>query len=115
MIAIFSFPTRIVFGPGALHKLGDEAKQLRIARPFLVTDRGVVACGLAEKVLVESRRAGLAPLLFADVNPNPVEKNVQDGLEAYRHGNCDGVIGLGGGSPLDVAKAIRLTVTHPFP
>jgi alcohol dehydrogenase class IV len=44
-----------------------------------------------------------------------VEKNVQYGLEVYRAGNCDGVIGLGGGSPIDVAKAIRLTVTHPFP
>src|SRR5208337_4247458 len=53
--------------------------------------------------------------LFEDVNANPVEKNVQDGWEAYRQGNCDGVIGLGGGSPLDAAKAIRLVVTHPFP
>ena len=44
-----------------------------------------------------------------------MEKNVEDGLEAYRRGNCDGVIGLGGGSPLDAAKAIRLVATHPFP
>jgi alcohol dehydrogenase class IV len=57
----------------------------------------------------------LAPSLFEDVNPNPVERNVQDGLEAYRRGDCDGVIGLGGGSSLDAAKAIRLAVTHPFP
>ncbi len=88
---------------------------MEIARPLLVTDRGVVACGLAELVLKEARRAGLAPALFDGVDPNPVEKNVQGGLEAYRRGNCDGVIGLGGGSPLDVAKAIRLVVTHPFP
>ena len=115
MISRFSFPTRIVFGPGAVRELGNEAKHLGIARPLLVTDRGVVACGLAEQILAESRRAGLAPSLFEDVDPNPVEKNVQDGLEAYRQGNCDGVIGLGGGSPLDVAKAIRLAVTHPFP
>ena len=58
---------------------------------------------------------GLAPTLFEDVNPNPVEKNVQDGVEAYRRGKCDGVIGLGGGSPIDVAKAIRLAETHPLP
>jgi len=115
MISSFSFPTRIVFGPGAVRELGNEAKLLGIARPLLVTDPGVVACGLAEQVLAESHRAGLAPAVFEDVNPNPVEKNVQDGLEAYRRGNCDGVIGLGGGSPLDVAKAIRLAVTHPLP
>jgi len=115
MISFFSFPTRIIFGPGALHELGSEANGLGIARPLLVTDHGVVACGLAEQVLSESRRAGLASELFEDVNPNPVEKNVRDGLEAYRRGNCDGIIGLGGGSAIDTAKAIRLAVTHPFP
>jgi alcohol dehydrogenase class IV len=115
LISIFSFPTRIVFGPGAVRELGNEAKQLGIARPLVVTDRGVSACGLAEQILAESRQAGLAPSLFEDVNPNPVEKNVRDGVEAYRRGKCDGVIGLGGGSPIDVAKAIRLAETHPLP
>jgi alcohol dehydrogenase class IV len=113
--SIFSFPTRIVFGAGAIHDLGNEAKTLGITRPLLVTDRGVVACGLAEQVLAELRRSSLVPTLFEDVNPNPVEKNVQDGVEAYRRGKCDGVIGLGGGSPIDVAKAIRLAETHPLP
>lgn len=115
MISRFSFPTRIIFGSGAVRELGDEAQRLGIRRPLLVTDHGVAACGVAEQVLVEARRAGLTPALFAGVDPNPVEKNVQDGLKAYRHGGCDGVIGLGGGSPLDVAKAIRLVATHPFP
>ncbi len=115
VISIFSFPTRIVFGPGAVRELGSEAKTLGIARPLLVTDRGLAACGLAEQVLAELRRSSLAPTLFEDVNPNPVEKNVQDGVEAYRRGKCDGVIGLGGGSPIDVAKAIRLAETHPLP
>ncbi len=115
MISHFSFPTRIVFGPGALRELGAEAKQLGIRRPLVVTDPGVVACGLAEQIVAEARRAGLAPSLFAGVAPNPVEKNVREGLDAYRQENCDGVIGLGGGSPLDAAKAIRLVVTHPFP
>jgi alcohol dehydrogenase class IV len=98
-----------------VRELGNEAKQLGITRPLVVTDRGVVACGVAETILAESRRAGLAPVLFADVNPNPVEENVRDGSEAYRRGNCDGVIGLGGGSPIDAAKAIRLAITHSFP
>ncbi len=114
-ISVFSFPTRIVFGPGARRELGAEAKRLGIARPLLVTDAGVVACGIAEQVLSEARRAGLNPTLFAGVDPNPVEKNVQEGLEAYRLAHCDGVIGLGGGSPLDAAKAIRLVAIHPFP
>jgi alcohol dehydrogenase class IV len=115
MLSRFSFPTRIVFGPRAVSELGNEAGQLGIARPQLVTDRGVVACGLAEQVMAVSRQADLIPQLFDGVDPNPVEKNVLDGLEAYRRGNCDGVIGLGGGSALDTAKAIRLVVTHPLP
>ena len=115
MISRLSFPTRIIFGPAAVRELGNEARAIGIARPLVVTDRGVAACGLAGQVLAEARHAGLAPTLFEDVDPNPVEKNVEEGLEAYRRGNCDGIIGLGGGSPIDVAKAIRLVVTHPFP
>ncbi len=114
-ISIFAFPTRIVFGAGALGELGSEAKRLGIRRPLLVTDRGVVASGLAARVLEAARRAQLAVAVFDRVDPNPVEQNVLDGLEAYRSEKCDSLIGLGGGSPLDAAKTIRLAATHPLP
>jgi 4-hydroxybutyrate dehydrogenase len=115
IISRFSFPTRVVFGSGAVKELGAEAGRLGISRPLVVTDPGVAACGLANEIMAELRHARLAAALFEGVNPNPVEKNVEDGLEAYRRANCDGVIGLGGGSALDVAKAVRLVATHPFP
>ncbi len=86
MISRFSFPTRIVFGPGALGELGTEARQLGIKRPLVVTDPGVVACGLAEQILDESRRAGLAASLFTGVDPNPVEKNVVAGTSRLSAG-----------------------------
>jgi 4-hydroxybutyrate dehydrogenase len=114
-ISIFAFPTRIVFGAGALRQLGNEAKRLGMKRPLLVTDRGVVECGLAERVTAEAKRAGLSLTLFDGTSPNPVEKNVFDGLERYGEGKCDGIIALGGGSSLDTGKAIRLKVTHPLP
>jgi 4-hydroxybutyrate dehydrogenase len=114
-LSVFSFPTRIVFGAGAVRELGSQARRLGIERPLLVTDPGVVECGLAERVITQAQCAGLALRLFSEVSPNPVEKNVLDGLESYRQGNCDAVIGLGGGSPLDTAKAIRLAATHPLP
>lgn len=114
-ISIFAFPTRIVFGPGALRELGNEAKRLGMHRPLLVTDRGVLQCGLAEKVSENGQRAGLSFTLFDGVSPNPVEENVLEGLKRYRDGHCDGIVGLGGGSPIDTAKAIRLCVTHPLP
>ena len=114
-LSTFSFPTRIVFGSGAIRELGNEAQRLGIERPLLVTDPGVLQCGLAERVITQAQCAGLALRLFSEVSPNPVEKNVLDGLESYRQGNCDAVIGLGGGSPLDTAKAIRLAATHALP
>ncbi len=115
LISIFAFPTRIVFGAGALRELGNETKRLGMKRPLLVTDRGVVECGLAERVTAEAERAGLSLTLFDGTSPNPVEKNVFDGLERYREGKCDGIVALGGGSSLDAGKAIRLKVTHPLP
>ncbi len=114
-ISIFAFPTRIVFGPGALRELGGETGRLGMKRPLLVTDRGVVGCGLADRVSAEAKRAGLSLTLFDGVSPNPVEQNVFDGLEKYRAGKCDGIIALGGGSALDTGKAVRLRVTHGLP
>jgi 4-hydroxybutyrate dehydrogenase len=114
-ISVFSFPNRIVFGAGALRELGNEAKRLGIKRPLLVTDKGVVQCGLAELVSAEATRAGLSLTLFDGVSPNPVEQNVSDGVERYREGKCDGIIALGGGSSLDTGKAVRLRVTHTLP
>jgi len=111
-ISVFAFPNRIVFGVGALGELGAETKRLGMTRPLLVTDRGVAACGLAERVAQEAKRAGLGLALFDGTSPNPVEQNVSDGLERYRQEKCDGIIALGGGSSLDTGKAIRLRVTH---
>ncbi len=114
-ISYFAFPTRIVFGAGALGELGNEAQRLNIRRPLLVTDRGVTQSGIANRILEAGRRSGLALTEFNRVDPNPVEQNVLEGLEVYRSEKCDCLIGLGGGSALDAAKAIRLAATHPLP
>jgi 4-hydroxybutyrate dehydrogenase len=113
VISIFSFPTRIVFGAGALGELGTELARLGMKRPLLVADRGVVQSGLAERVTAASAPLRLA--FFDGVSPNPTEENIVAGLDAYRRENCDGIISLGGGSPLDAGKAIRLAATHPLP
>jgi len=112
-ISIFAFPTRIVFGAGALGELGTELARLGMKRPLLVTDRGVVQSGLAERVTSASEPMRLA--IFDGISPNPTEENIVAGLDAYRRENCDGIISLGGGSPLDAGKAIRLASTHPLP
>ncbi|MBC7541887.1 MAG: iron-containing alcohol dehydrogenase [Candidatus Sericytochromatia bacterium] len=110
MIATYSFPARIHFGAGALASLTAFAATYR--RPLIVTDKGLVATGLAEQV-----RAALGPaaVMFDGVDPNPTEANIHAGVAAFREYGCDLIVGVGGGSPLDAAKAIRLAVTHTLP
>ncbi|MGH9447116.1 MAG: iron-containing alcohol dehydrogenase [Terriglobia bacterium] len=112
-ISVFAFPTRTIFGAGAIGKLGDEIVHLGIRRPLLVTDRGVVQAGLIERVTDAAKSVSFA--IFDDVSPNPTEENVLEGIERYRRERCDGVVAVGGGSPLDAAKAVRMGVTHPLP
>lgn len=118
MVSTFSFPLRIRFGEGAIAELPAELSSLGILRPLVVTDPGIVACGLLDRVLdglarTSRDRSGVA--VFADVRPNPLESDVLNALNTYRENDCDGLIGLGGGSPIDAAKATRLLVAHPGP
>lgn len=112
MVATFTFPNRIRFGDGARTELALELPRLRIARPLIVTDPGIVAAGLLDRVI--GAMAGAArPVVFDAVSANPTERDVLGVLESYRSDGCDGLIGLGGGSAIDAAKAARLLVTHP--
>lgn len=104
----FSFPTTIVFGPGVIDKLPAECAKRAMNHPLLVTDGGLV------NTPVMARIRSLLPNapVFSEVDPNPTEQNVLDGVAFYQRNGCDSVIGIGGGSPLDAAKAIRLKATH---
>jgi 4-hydroxybutyrate dehydrogenase len=110
-VSIFSFPTTILFGAGAMERLPEELSKRGISRPLLVTDAGLARTPVFERV------AALAPgaAIFSSVEPNPTEQNVLDGVARYQQNRSNGIIGLGGGSPLDAAKAIRLKVTHELP
>jgi alcohol dehydrogenase class IV len=111
----WSFPTSIVFGNGALSTLPDRVKALGAKRVLVVTDPGVVKAGIAARVEEVLRGAGLHGGTFSGVDPNPVEKNVSDGVSAYREANADLIVAVGGGSPLDCAKLIALKTTHDRP
>ncbi|HZA50862.1 MAG TPA: iron-containing alcohol dehydrogenase [Myxococcaceae bacterium] len=110
-----SWPTRIVLGPGALARLPPHAHRLGMRRPLVVTDQGVVKAGLARRVYDVLARAELAFERFEDVQPNPTDRDADQGLEAYQRGKCDGIVALGGGSSLDAAKLVQLLTTHPPP
>jgi 4-hydroxybutyrate dehydrogenase len=109
MPSLFTFPNRILFGEGAVADLPSELKRAGISRPLIVTDSGLVASGIVNQVV---KPIGPATL-FDKVHANPTEEDVLGGLDHYRTEGCDGIVGLGGGSPIDAAKAIRLLVTHP--
>jgi alcohol dehydrogenase class IV len=115
MITEMSFPTRIVFGKGALAQVPDHLARLGVARPLVVTDRGVVAAGLAGRLRAVLDATRLTVSTFDAVDSDPTGATVEAGLAAYQGGACDGIVAIGGGSPIDAAKGIRLRVTHPPP
>ncbi len=103
-----SVPTRLVHGPGAVASLADECRALGITRPMLVTDPGVAAAGLVDRVRPQLNGV----VLFDEVRPNPDIELVDRAAEAYRENGCDGLVGLGGGSSLDTAKSIGVVARH---
>jgi alcohol dehydrogenase class IV len=111
----WAFPTTIVFGAGALSVLPDHVKRIGAKRALVVCDAGVVKAGIAEKVKAVLEGQGIATQLFDAVDPNPVEKNIVDGVAAYKAHKADVIIAVGGGSPLDAGKLIALKTTHERP
>jgi len=114
-IAVMSWPTRVVLGPGALARLAEEVRRLGMRRPLVVTDRGVVKAGIAERVHAQLSGAGLGFGRFEDVQANPTDRDAEGGLAAFRAGGCDGLVAVGGGSSIDVAKLVQLLTTHEPP
>ncbi|HKS97446.1 MAG TPA: iron-containing alcohol dehydrogenase, partial [Terriglobia bacterium] len=115
MLSTWAFPTKIVFGAGAVAQAGAVVRALSIKRPLIVTDPGIVKTGLLERLTTPLDRASISWALFDRVEGNPTEASVFPGLDVYVREKCDGVIAMGGGSSLDAGKAIRLKATHARP
>src|SRR5215207_7966300 len=94
----WNYPTAIKFGAGRIKELPDVCRTAGIKRPLLVTDSGLAKLPMVAEALAANAAAGLPMAVFSDVKPNPVERNVADGVRIYR--------ACGGGSALDAGKAI---------
>lgn len=104
--ANWSYPTAIRFGAGRISEIADACAAAGIKKPLLVTDRGLADMEITKKTLDLMEIAGLGRAIFADVDPNPNEKNAEAGVIAYRAGGHDGVVAFGGGSGLDLGKLV---------
>jgi alcohol dehydrogenase class IV len=111
----WNYPTAIRFGAGRIAELPDACKTLGIKRPLLVTDPGLASLPMIQNALDSCRAAGLKCEIYAEVQANPIESNVTNGVRVYRDGGHDGVIAFGGGSALDTGKAIALMVGQTRP
>lgn len=108
----FHAPTRVVFGPGTLNRLGEVARELGDTRVLLVTDPGLEEAGHPQRAIQSLRDAGLEVFLFDAVEPNPTSAHVEAGVEFARPLGIDLIVSVGGGSSMDCAKGINFILTN---
>lgn len=105
-VANWSYPTAIRFGAGRIAELAEACAAAGIKRPLLVTDKGLASLPITARALEVMKAGGLGDAVFAEVDANPTGANLDAGVAAYRAGGHDGVIAFGGGSGLDLGKAV---------
>ncbi len=115
LIGNWSYPTKVRFGTGRIGELGDACAAVGIARPLFVTDRGLRNLPVAQSALDHLVAACPGAVAFSDVDANPTEKNLDAGIAAFLDGSHDGVVAFGGGSGLDLGKAIAFMAGQTRP
>lgn len=113
--ANWSYPTSIRFGAGRISEIAEACASAGIKKPLLVTDRGLASMDITTKTLDLLEAAGLGRAIFADVDPNPNEKNAAAGVKAFNDGGHDGVVAFGGGSGLDLGKLVAFLAGQTRP
>jgi alcohol dehydrogenase class IV len=109
----YIWPGQVHFGFGAARRVGQEAQAEGAKRVFVIADPGVVAAGLLEPVVESLQAAGLAHVIYTEVVPNPDTGSVDAAVAAFHASAADLIVGVGGGSGLDTAKAVRLVAGGP--
>ncbi len=113
-MALINYITQIQFDFGAISLLQSECERVGIKRPMLVTDAGVRAAGLVDRVLAQLKDPKSVQV-YDQTPPNPHEAAVRDALAMYKQGKFDGMIAVGGGSAMDLAKAVAVCAAHAGP
>lgn len=111
----YFLPPRIEFGEGATTNLAEHVKAFCGKKPLIVSDAGIQKVGILDQAVAPLEAADLPYAAYLDIEPNPTDISVVQGVEVYLKEKCDVVIAVGGGSVMDAAKAIRLLTTHAPP
>ncbi len=101
-----------IIGSGALDLVGRYARKYGAKKILLVTDPGVIKAGWTDKIVTVLEAAGISSVFYSDVSPNPRAEQVMTGAEFYRSHDCDVIVGVGGGSPMDCAKGIGIVSSN---
>ncbi len=109
---LFRVPPLTIVGDGATAKLGEHMKKLKVKHSFIVTDKVIVKLGLLEQTLRSLKKMNIAYTIYDEVEPDPTDLMVYNGVNFYKQSQADCIIGFGGGSPIDAAKAIAVLVNN---
>ncbi|MBE3581920.1 MAG: iron-containing alcohol dehydrogenase [Thermoanaerobacteraceae bacterium] len=112
MLGVYKLPTELFFGCGASRHTGEKLKELGASKVFVVCDPGVKQAGLLKGITTSLKEAGLEFTVYEDIKPEPTSDIIEVGTEYLRKSGCDVVLGVGGGSALDCAKAFAAMVTN---
>lgn len=115
MISSFQIPSNVVVGARASGQLTEHLSRLAVPRILVVTDSYMVESGVVERITAPVRASGIEIAVYKDVQPDPTDRNVYDGLALYQQSRAAAVVAIGGGSPIDSAKAIAALVTNAGP
>jgi alcohol dehydrogenase class IV len=109
----FQIPTQIIYGRDSIHQLGDVLRKLNVRKVQVITDPGVAGAGVLDQVTVQLKQGDIPYSVFDSVEVNPTVQTADAAAEQYKREACEGVIALGGGSPLDAGKAVGVLATNP--
>ncbi len=101
-----------IFGVGARHRVGHYARNMLARKVLIVSDPGVIAAGWADQVKADLTEMDIDYVVFSNLTPNPKDHEIMAGVEVYTKEHCDVIVGVGGGTVMDAAKAIGISYTN---
>ena len=111
----WNYPTSMWVGKDRIKDIAEACKKLNINKPLLVTDKGLAQSDIVKNTLLILKDNGISTELYSNVVGNPNGTNVKEGVDTFKKNDCDGVIAFGGGSGLDVGKAVAFMSGQTLP